>query len=81
METNPGPPKTKGPPGGRPKEPTKEEIMAAMKQKEGRYWDSDSQYLVQVDSYEEKIESLEKEVLDQKEEIIKLKSIVGGMAK
>ena len=31
--------------------------------------------------YEEKIESLEKEVLDQKEEIIKLKSIVGGMAK
>ena len=34
VETNPGPPKNKGPPGGRPKEPTKEEIMAAMKQKE-----------------------------------------------
>ena len=34
VETNPGPPKNKGPPGGRPKEPTKEEIMAALKQKE-----------------------------------------------
>ena len=34
VETNPGPPKNKGAPGGRPKEPTKEEIMAAMKQKE-----------------------------------------------
>ena len=35
VETNPGPPKNKGgPPGGRPKEPTKEEVMTAMKQKE-----------------------------------------------
>lgn len=66
VETNPGPPKNKGPPGGRPKEPTKEEIMAAMKQK--------------VDSYEEKIETLEREVSDQKEDIARLKSIVDGMA-
>ena len=38
VETNPGPPKNKGPPGGRPKEPSKEEIMAAMKQKESGPW-------------------------------------------
>ena len=34
VERNPGPPKAKaGPPGGRPKEPTKEGIMASLKTK------------------------------------------------
>ena len=34
VERNPGPPKVKaGPTGGRPKDPTKEEIMASLKTK------------------------------------------------
>jgi len=33
IETNPGPPK-RGPPGGGKKEPTKEEIIAALKEKD-----------------------------------------------
>ena len=42
---------------------------------------STSKDLFKVDSYEEKIECLEKEVSDQKEDITKLKSVVEGMAK
>ena len=34
-----------------------------------------------VDGYEEKIESLEKEVEDQREEITRLKSTIEGLAK
>ena len=34
-----------------------------------------------VDSYEERIELLEKEVADQKEEIVKLRSTIDGMTK
>ena len=83
VETNPGPPKNKGPPGGRPKEPSKEEIMAAMKQKESGPWllKWPLNVLFKVDSYEDKIESLEREVSDQKEDIARLKSVVDGMAK
>ena len=36
---------------------------------------------MKVDSYEEKIESLEKEVSEQREDIVKLKSVVEGMEK
>ena len=35
VERNPGPPKTKGgPPTGKPKEPSKEEVMASLKDKD-----------------------------------------------
>ena len=34
-----------------------------------------------MDSYEERIELLEKEVADQKEEIVKLRSTIDGMTK
>ena len=35
VETNPGPPKAKGgPPTGKPKEPSKEEVMASLKDKD-----------------------------------------------
>jgi len=64
VETNPGPPK-RGPPGGRPKEPTKEEQMKALQDK--------------VQAYEDKIDCLEKDVAAHKEEISGLKSTVSGM--
>ena len=81
---------------GRPKEPTKEEIMAAMKDKESKpflncmhlkplrsFFASLVNLLAfwKVDGYEEKIESLVSEVAEHKEEIAKLRSTIQGMTK
>lgn len=39
VERNPGPPKAKGgPPTGKPKEPSKEEVMASLKDKDSAYF-------------------------------------------
>ena len=77
---------------GKPKEPSKEEIMAAMKDKESNckfrvLWTIQHLYnfsfllYLKVDGYEEKIESLVNEVAEHKEEIAKLRSTIQGMTK
>ena len=81
VETNPGPPK-RGPPGGRPKEPTKEEQMKALLDKVWLNCVGKRIRLLlamQVQAYEDKIDCLEKDVASHKEEISGLKSTVAGM--
>ena len=53
--------------------------MKSLLQAKNNQWKNLVNSNLQVDSYEEKIETLEKEVAEQKDEIIKLKSTIEGM--